>query len=318
MIRTRSLSVAFFAITSALAAAATVACGSSASDRSFQDGQDPSTSSDGTTPSGNLVGDADPSSNPAKDASADHAAPAIEVVYAHTASTLYKVDGKTNAITTVGPFQDCNDQVIDLAIDKDSNAFVTSFSGLYRLDLATAKCSLVKSGDFPNSLSFVPVGTLDPTNEVLVGYLGATYVRIDTTTGETKSVGGLTGGYTSSGDIVSVIGGGTFLTVKGNSCFDCLVQVDPKTGDLLQNYGTLGHSSVYGLAFWGGNAYGFAESGAVFVIKYKPGAGGTAGSLLVADLAIPGGSTGIAWYGAGSSTAVPVTDEDGGTIPVIK
>lgn len=318
MNKLRSASVAFGAsvLLGVLASVAVVACGSSSSDRSFEEAPDATAAGDQGSNPGDLVGDAGPV-DAANDAPVSDAAPAVEVVYAHTATTLYEVDGKTNAITTVGNFEDCGSQIIDLAIDKDSNAFVTSFDGFSRLDLATAKCTRIKDGSYPNSLSFVPAGTLD-TNEALVGYLGSTYVRIDTTTGEVKTVGGLTGGYVSSGDIVSVTGGGTFLTVKGGGCNDCLVQVDPKTGDLLQNYGTLGHAEVYGLAFWGGSAYGFAEDGAVFVIKYKPGAGDAGGSLLVADLAVPGGSDGIAWYGAGSSTSVPVTDSDGGTIPVIK
>lgn len=91
-------------------------------------------------------------------------------------------------------------------------ASATSFSAFYSLDLATAKCTQIAQGDFPNSLSFVPKGTVDPSSEALVGYVGSTYVRIDPKTGATTNIGSLSGGYRSSGDVVSVKGGGNFLT----------------------------------------------------------------------------------------------------------
>lgn len=97
-------------------------------------------------------------------------------------TSLYKLDPKTNQVTVVGTF-DCSNQVIDLAIDENSNAFITSFDGFYKLDLSNAKCTMIQSGSYPNSLSFVPKGTLDPNVEALVGYFGSTYVRIDTKSG---------------------------------------------------------------------------------------------------------------------------------------
>ena len=62
--------------------------------------------------------------------------------------------------------------------------------------------------------------------------------------GAITTVGAIGGGYTSSGDIVSVEGGGTYLTVKGgpNACNDCSIQVDPKTGSFLLEWGPLGHA----------------------------------------------------------------------------
>ena len=63
---------------------------------------------------------------------------------------------------------------------------------------------------YPNSLSFVPKGTVDPNVEALVGYNGGTYVRIDTVTGAVTSIGNLGSGYSSSGDIVR-------LPIPGNA-----------------------------------------------------------------------------------------------------
>jgi hypothetical protein len=232
----------------------------------------------------------------------------VTVVYGHSPSVLYKLDPKTKAVTTVGSF-DCSSSVIDLAIDENNKAFVTSFGAIYSLDLNTAKCKQISAGSYPNSLSFVPKGTLDPNAEALVGYFGSTYVRIDTTTGQVSNVGALSGGYSSSGDIVSVKNGGTFLTVKGPSCADCLVQVDPKTGNLVQNYGSLGYTDVFGIAFWGGKVYGFTNGGELFEVSAQ------GNQIMTTIVPIPNKPPNLQFWGAGSSTSVPATG-DGGTIPV--
>jgi hypothetical protein len=236
----------------------------------------------------------------------------VPVVYAHSAGTLYRLDPSNNQIAVVGPFQGCSD-VIDLALDSNSNAYVTTYSGLYTLDLTSAACILIASGtSYPNSLSFVPKGTVDPNVEALVGYVGSTYVHINTTTGAIQNVGTLSGGYTSSGDIVSVIGGGTFLTVKDgpNNCGDCLLQVNPTTGDLIQDYGSVNHVDVFGLAFWAGTAYGFDNGGDVFSISSQNG------MLVTSDITVPNPPPNLSFWGAGSTTAAPPVSADGGGLPI--
>jgi hypothetical protein len=236
----------------------------------------------------------------------------VSLVYAHSADTLYRLDPATQQIAVVAPFSGGCTSVIDLAVDSNANAFVTTFTDLWKVDLATAACTFVASGSYPNSLSFVPKGTLDPNAEALVGYVGSTYIRIDPTSGAITNVGTLTGGYASSGDIVSVIGGGTFLTVKGgpNSCADCLLQVDPKTGDLVQDYGSVQHVDVFGLAFWAGTAYGFDDAGVVFSIGWQNGA------LVTADIPVPNPPPNLSFWGAGSTTSAPPKSADGGGIPI--
>jgi hypothetical protein len=243
------------------------------------------------------------------DAQEADAPPPETIVYAHSASTLYRLDPNTKQVTTVGPFSGGCTQVADVAIDADANAYVTTFTALYELDLKTAGCTHIADGSYPNSLSFVPKGTLDPNVEVLVGYFGSTYVRIDTGSGAITNVGTLTGGYASAGDIVSVINGGTFLTVTGTTCGgqNCLLQVDPTTGDIVQNYGSVNHKDVWGLSFWAGALYGFDDAGELFEITASNNA------IQTADLPV---SPGLSFWGAGSSTKAPVTDADGGTIPI--
>lgn len=244
------------------------------------------------------------------DASHDSAPPPeVALVYAHSPSVLYQLDPKTKTATVVGPFTGGCADVIDIAIDGAKNAYATTFSAFYKVDLKTAACTHVSDGTYPNSLSFVPKGTLDPNAEALVGYFGSQYVRIDTTSGAVTNVGSLGQGYASSGDIVSVINGGTFLTVNGSGCGDCLLQVNPKTGDVIQNYGSVNHASVFGIAFWAGVVYGFDDAGQVFSITWKNNA------ITTTDIPVPNPPPGLQFWGAGSTTAAPPSGDDGG-IPI--
>jgi hypothetical protein len=59
------------------------------------------------------------------------------IVYGESASTLYRLDPNTKAVTIVGDFSGCS-SVIDLALDKDSNLYVTTFAGLYTVNSSTA------------------------------------------------------------------------------------------------------------------------------------------------------------------------------------
>src|SRR5262245_62325508 len=84
-------------------------------------------------------------------------------VFGHSADTLYKLDPITKEVTVVGLFSGLNgDSMIDIALDKDGNMVGTAFGGLYNIDKTTGNSTLIVAGSFPNSLSFVPQGTVDP------------------------------------------------------------------------------------------------------------------------------------------------------------
>lgn len=227
----------------------------------------------------------------------------VNEVFGHSSKTLFRLDPKTKAVTAVGDFSGC-DSVIDIALDEASTIYAASYDSLYRVDKNTAKCSEISSGSYPNSLSFVPKGTALPNDEALVGYDGSDYVRIDTTTGSKTKIGTLGGGFVSSGDIVSVKGGKTYLTVKGGSCNnnDCLVEVDPATGALVKNWGSIEHKAVFGLSFWAGKIYGFSEGGDLFEVTF-----GTS-QLATSVIPIPSKPAGLSFWGAGSSTSAPLVD----------
>lgn len=219
---------------------------------------------------------------------------AMPEVYAHGPGVLYKIDPITKTVTDTKALN-CGDQVIDLAVNKDGDIYVTTYGGLATVDKNTGACALIVAGDFPNSLSFVPLGTLSPSSEVLVGYNGSIYVAINTTTGDITEIGSLgSGDLESSGDVVSVIGGGTYLTVTGSGCYDCLVEINPTTGAIIQNFGSIGYGAVYGLAFWAGTVYGFTNGGEIFSYDVQ-----NHSASLVSD------STAPQFYGAGSTTCAP-------------
>ena len=239
-------------------------------------------------------------------------------IFGHSGTTLYRLDPDTKSVQVIGPFAGCGTTaVIDIALDEASNMYGTTSSSLYRIDKANAKCTKVADApsrqNFPNSLSFVPKGTLDKGVEALVGYVDDVYVSIDPQTGKLTTVGKLDNirpsRVRSSGDIVSVIGGPTYLTVTGFGndplpqcqAADCLVEIDPVTGSLVKNLGPLNaRQDVFGVAFWAGAIYGFSKSGSLFQVQT---AGGT---LTLTEIAIPAAPAGLSFFGAGSTTSAPV------------
>lgn len=223
----------------------------------------------------------------------------IAEVFGHSAETLYRLDPDTKAVSVVADFNGCTD-VIDIALDKDSNIIGTTLDGIYGIDKDTAACTHIATGDYPNSLSFVPAGTVDANVEALVGYLDADYVRIDPQTGvqTTIQAGALTNGLISSGDIVSVKDGNTYLTVKAGACntTDCLIEVDPTTGTQLKMWGDIGFDGVFGIAFWAGSVYGFTRDGELFEITFD--------NNFLSTASIPT-TPGLEFWGAGSTTSAP-------------
>src|SRR6185436_6987297 len=92
------------------------------------------------------------------------------------------------------------DAMHDIAIDKDGNMFGVGLTpaatqGLFTIDKKTAKCKLIATmAPDMRGLTFVPVGVLDPSSEVLVGLeVGGTLHRIDPVTGAVTTIGLLSG-----------------------------------------------------------------------------------------------------------------------------
>ena len=223
-------------------------------------------------------------------------------VFGHSENTLYRVDTVTRSVTEIGAFDGCT-YVADIALDEQSNIYASTGSELFYVETNTAHCTRIAAGTFPNSLSFVPAGTVEADREALVGFQGGDYVKIDPRSGMVTKVGAIGGNLQSSGDIVSAKGGKTYVTVKGKdaagaTCADCLVEIDPATGKLAKNWGPIGRADVFGLAFWAGELYAFTNAGELLLITL------TSGKLEMT--VIPITNAPAKFWGAGSTTSAPV------------
>jgi len=223
--------------------------------------------------------------------------PPVEEVYAHGPDVLYRYAPETREVRAVGRFHGCG-PVLDLAVDGEGEILAVTSRGLLRVDPQSAACTLLHAGRFPNSLSFVPAGVLEPESETLVGYRGDAYLRIDLADGSVHRVGSLGDELRSSGDLVSIEGVGTWLTVRGPGCerFDCLAEIDPRTGSVRRLLGSVGYEQVFGLAWRRGLLYGFTNRGVVVAMGFPEG------SLQVTPLLLQESSPTLRFYGAGSTT----------------
>lgn len=238
-------------------------------------------------------------------------------IYVHTGRTLFLFEPYGKTLKRIGDFTCLSDassfsEVGDIAVNRDNEIYGTTLDSKFiKIDPLTASCTIVsQTGRYPNSLSFVPRGTLDPANDALVGYFEDEYVRIDVATGNTTTVGRLnppdaSTTYESSGDVVSVAQDRTYLSAKtlrngvevdGG---DVLVRFDPKTGMRLAITGTTNRTDIWGMGYWAGVAYGFTAKGEAIAIDPQTGA-----STPIPVDAGTRSNQGV-FYGAGSTTVAP-------------
>ncbi len=224
---------------------------------------------------------------------------AMTFVYAHTDTTLYRVDPDSLAVTMVGDFgwPLLPDQMTDIAIDKNGMMIGLSFTDVYRVDPATAKATQLSaglSGTF-NGLSFVPATAIGQTgDDVLVATRAddGLVFRVDPMTGATTQIGNM-GSFTSSGDLVAVAGFGTVQTTTGTSS-DVLVRLAPSTFAATAIGTGTGFTDIWGVAFWKNKIFGFTNAGQFVLIDPTTGVG----TLVQGN--------GPAWWGAAVTTTAPI------------
>ncbi len=224
-------------------------------------------------------------------------------VYAHTSTELYRVNPDTFTVSLVAPFTGAaaGDTMTDIAIDKDGQMVGISYTRVYRIDLQTGVTERAGTGTLPqefNGLSFVPsilaFGLEGP--DVLIGSRNSDgkIFQVDPLTGAVNQIGDMGAGYTSSGDIVAVRNFGIVATTGATLGPDTLVRLAPTTFAATPIGSTTGWDNLWGIGFWKGKVFGFAESGPFVVVDTGTGAG-----TLVDD-------SGRAWWGAAVTTAAPV------------
>jgi hypothetical protein len=265
---------------------------------------------EGLAPSGDASSDASseavlpPSSDggPVADASSDALVDAADsglrfpYVYGHTVTTLYRLDPVTKAFSVVGPLTGCANMA-DIAVDRDGKIIGVG-SALYAIDPTTGACTPLALGAQPFTLSFVPAGTVAPTEEALVAYVGSDYYRVNRTTGVLTLITSFAiTPHLPSGDLVSVEGGGTYVSVTSPGCADCLLEVSPTDGTIVKNLGSIGQAQIFGLGQWAGKVYGFAGNGETYEL--------TIGASSVTSTLVTNANKPTSWIGGGSSTRAP-------------
>ena len=228
-------------------------------------------------------------------------------VYAHSPTALYRVDPDTLAITLVGnftwPANVIADSMTDLAIDQNGRMIGISYTAVYQVDPATAKCtqlaSMLQGGGF-NGLSFVPASALGQTgDDVLVATRNGDGLafQVDPMTGTIMQVGNMGGTFVSSGDLVGVENFGVVQTVPGaNGAPDQLVMLTPGTLAATPiGTSNTGFTHIWGVAYWKNKVYGFTAQGEFVLIDTGTGVGS-----LVSTVA------GVQWWGAAVTTVAPI------------
>ncbi|MFH2007223.1 MAG: hypothetical protein ABI333_11600 [bacterium] len=224
-------------------------------------------------------------------------------VYAHSSSTLFEVDPNTFEVAVVAPFGwpagYTGEQMTDIALDENGYMVGISFYHVFAVDKDTAECAHLaplQAGLMGfNGLSYVEGVGIDPGVPTLVGVnQNGDYMIIDPVTGQSTSAGGYGGGFGSSGDLVYVRGAGAFATASHLSYgSDVLVQINPSNGAATV-IGETGFQDIWGLAYWGGQVFGFTDGGQFLTIDITTGQG-----TLVE-------STGYQFWGAGVTTTAPI------------
>jgi len=231
-------------------------------------------------------------------------------VYAHSGTTLYRIDTHTFAPQMIGNMTGLGTQSLtDLAVDKDDHMVGITLDKLYAIDATTGTVTLVKdlsqSANGFTSLSYVPADLNDPGSaDLLVSAndQGDVY-QIDASTGTAAKIGSYgtvaQGKVISSGDLIGVRGLGIYATVNvGTEATDYLAKIDPVTWKATPLGAGTGFSHIFGLGYWAGTFYGFIDAGAgagkMVTIDQNTGAG----TLINAGVQ--------RWYGAGVTTDAPI------------
>jgi hypothetical protein len=230
------------------------------------------------------------------------------LIYAHSRDTLYTFSPFTTTVTEIAAFTleggEPAPYMLDLAVNAEGVVYTSSEDTLYRVDPTTAVATRV--GEFGIgseqlfALVFLPAGVLGPSETLLGATNEGVYYEVDVRDASTSRVGRYPEPWSSSGDIVSVEGLGTFATIREpeRSDTDFLAQIT-FAGDgssTVRVLGEVGYREVFGLGWWGRALYGFTNSGQLLEIDRLTGEGRIATTETGTDQ----------FWGAGVTTRAPI------------
>lgn len=257
-------------------------------------------------------------------------------IYVHSTSTLYKFEPRKSVLTRIGDF-DCllqdpsgsaDSGMHDIAISSRGRLFGVAKVGgkdgpdpyqnqiIVSIDRQTGTCSREfaidgklldpRGGLELRGLGFLPAGLLpSPSGEeslVALEIYGA-YLQIDlvqkiaTRIGSLNGTAGVGSWQTKGADIVSISGDGTYSTAQGPAADERLVVLDPSTGQVKEDIGSLGTTIFGGMAYWEGTLYGFTADGRIFALDPKTAA------LTEVRVAVPAG---LRFEGAAVTPSAPI------------
>jgi len=258
----RSRSLVFFAAPIACGALGSVAsCGSNTST------PDASTN-DATTP--------DVQEEPIVDAGpdVDLDAPPARLIWVASPTTLYTFDPVTHVVTRIADFDCSGEEMVDLAMNAKEELFGITSESVVRIDKTTGLCTVLSRGSqvLPYATGFVAASSLEAGTEEWLGYRYVTMSSIDPDSGTLSFAGALgdnVGNVQASGDLVSLAGGKTYMTVfdLNPSSGDGIVEIDPNTGAGTAVAGFTGEEGLLGLAQWQGLLYAFSTQGHVYLAQ---------------------------------------------------
>jgi hypothetical protein len=207
---------------------------------------------------------------------------------------VYRFDMDTQSFTAL-PSAGCP-AAEETAVRSDGTIFVTSSNNEDLFRVTPTGCTPVKTrSTFPYAFGTAPIGTVSATEETLVGYSGADYVRVDPNTGDVTTItAGALGTLRPSGDLTAVGTRGFLAAASGvGSCpanGDCIVEVSLRSGLPVSAPVQVPGFGIYGLAHSHGLLLLFANQQ---VFPYDFGSRTLGGSLA----AMPGGAN---FTGAGA------------------
>jgi len=199
-------------------------------------------------------------------------------VYAHTSSTLYRIDPFLGTEESVGSVPG----LFDFDTNIDGDLYGISPSALFRFDEGAGSWTRIGSlGRTANGFAIDSTGRAFATS-------GNNVYSVDLATGGSSLIGSMGGAYNSSGDCVVDKDDSLFMT-SNHTPTDELVFIDGATG-VARSVGNTGYPDIYGLTAAWGFLFGFDASGNVIQIDSSTGVG-----RVVANF------PGRVWYGAASS-----------------
>jgi hypothetical protein len=213
-------------------------------------------------------------------------------------------------LVTLGPFNAPNKDIItDLAVGADNTIYVVSKMNIYTASPIDGHVTLL--GPIGTCGSDNVAMTKTPDGKLLLGDFKGEMCTVDTATmpPTVTPIGMMGQGMALSGDMVAVADGTLYGTgylisdgnTKGTGLNNVLVKVDPSTGAMQQQIGATGFPKLFGVAFAGGQVFGFTHDGSGDVVSIDPTTGkGT----LFNSFKDPSTNMGISFAGAGVNPMV--------------